>query len=61
LVIQVEERDFIVGLPYEREGNYLMNIVIKNKTTIYSFDSDEEARYYANLLIILHELGINLG
>ena len=57
----MEEREFIVGLPYQVRETYMMNVVIKNKTTVHSFDSDEEARYYANLLITLHELGIVLG
>lgn len=57
----MEEREFIVGLPYQREAGYLVNIVIRNKTTIHSFESQGEAIYYADLLDILHKAGIVTG
>jgi hypothetical protein len=57
----MEEREFIVGLPYQRETGYLVNVVIRNRTTIHSFESQGEARYYADLLDTLHKIGIVTG
>lgn len=57
----MEEREFIVGIPYQAQAGYLVNIVIRNKTTIHSFESQGEAIYYADLLEVLHKAGIVTG
>ena len=55
----MEDRMFIVGLPYKTSEGYAFNLVRKNKTRVYVYDTIDQASYLSSLAKILYDSGID--
>lgn len=54
----MEDRMFIVGLPYRTDKGYSFNLVKDNKTKVHACHTLDQASYLSSLAEALHQAGI---
>lgn len=57
----MEEREFIVGMPYQTNEGYCFNVVKNNVTRVIRVRDKDKAEYLSGLIKILHEAGIDFN
>ncbi len=57
----MDERDFIVGIPYRKGNGCYFNLVKNNRTRIISCSSLDQANYLSDLVKLLYDTGIDFS